>query len=600
MRQELGMAAGAIGALVAVAAGYVFYQANWGTPIAPLSPPAPLSQPVVQPASEPQRQQPAGDQVEPGQVAETPDATPKPDPESASTVAPAFDVVRIEPGGSALVAGTAEPGADVSLHIEGEVIATARADSSGNFVAMFTLPPAETPRVMTLTALSEGTEAAVPSEQSVIVAPPPPLVVAEVRTDDPAGPDPAMPVVGPTETGDVAVADATPPAAAPDHASGDVGVAASSGEDDPAKTADMQDEDVAVSDGDATSRSLGVLGGGGDETAPEADVAATELGAPPADGDAPHVAGEDPTLSDTPGDGTGEPAAQEEVAAADAPAPALTDGDGVTQLGAGEGDAAAQMATDTPQDRAVPGEPVAAAHPEESPAAGMTAEADISVTTPEPGGGPQVADGVDAAAETPVTPQSDAAPVVLLADSEGIKVLQDGGAGPQALQNVTIDTISYDVEGEVELAGRGRGAAAVRIYLDNAPIKTTRIAEDGRWRTPLPEVESGIYTLRVDELAEDGTVTSRSETPFLREEPAVVAAAAAAEGDAAVDADKGTGATAPALRVITVQPGYTLWGIAQSEYGAGELYVRVYNANRDQIRDPHWIYPGQVFTLPGE
>ena len=28
------------------------------------------------------------------------------------------------------------------------------------------------------------------------------------------------------------------------------------------------------------------------------------------------------------------------------------------------------------------------------------------------------------------------------------------------------------------------------------------------------------------------------------------------------------------------------------------LYVRIFEANRDQIRDPDWIYPGQVFSLP--
>ncbi|HSF63961.1 MAG TPA: LysM peptidoglycan-binding domain-containing protein, partial [Paracoccaceae bacterium] len=49
---------------------------------------------------------------------------------------------------------------------------------------------------------------------------------------------------------------------------------------------------------------------------------------------------------------------------------------------------------------------------------------------------------------------------------------------------------------------------------------------------------------------------------------------------------------------VTVQPGFTLWGIAQDRFGSGFLYVQVFEANRDQIRDPDLIYPGQVFTLP--
>ncbi len=106
----------------------------------------------------------------------------------------------------------------------------------------------------------------------------------------------------------------------------------------------------------------------------------------------------------------------------------------------------------------------------------------------------------------------------------------------------------------------------------------------------MPDVAAGVYTLRVDSLAPDGTVTSRVETPFLREEPAVLAAAgekAAAEM-----------AAGQRISAITVQPGHTLWAIAEGRYGEGIEYWTIFRANRDQIRDPDWIYPGQVFTLP--
>jgi LysM repeat protein len=56
---------------------------------------------------------------------------------------------------------------------------------------------------------------------------------------------------------------------------------------------------------------------------------------------------------------------------------------------------------------------------------------------------------------------------------------------------------------------------------------------------------------------------------------------------------------APVVPVtVTVQPGFTLWGIAQANYGDGVLYVQVFEANRDKIKDPDLIYPGQVFTVP--
>ncbi|MDP4891734.1 MAG: LysM peptidoglycan-binding domain-containing protein, partial [Cypionkella sp.] len=49
---------------------------------------------------------------------------------------------------------------------------------------------------------------------------------------------------------------------------------------------------------------------------------------------------------------------------------------------------------------------------------------------------------------------------------------------------------------------------------------------------------------------------------------------------------------------ITVQPGFTLWGIAKQEFGDGVMYVQVFNANKDRIKNPDLIYPGQVFTIP--
>ncbi len=47
-----------------------------------------------------------------------------------------------------------------------------------------------------------------------------------------------------------------------------------------------------------------------------------------------------------------------------------------------------------------------------------------------------------------------------------------------------------------------------------------------------------------------------------------------------------------------MQAGDTLWAIARERYGEGVLYVQVFEANRDAIRDPDLIYPGQVFDLP--
>ena len=127
----------------------------------------------------------------------------------------------------------------------------------------------------------------------------------------------------------------------------------------------------------------------------------------------------------------------------------------------------------------------------------------------------------------------------------------------------------------------------MRVYIDNQPLLEAPIGADGQWRADLPDVDTGTYTLRVDELDAEGTVVSRAETPFRREP---------VEAIQALDAGDLTERAPVAL--ITVQPGNTLWGIARGKYGDGLLYVRVFEANADRIRDPDLIYPGQIFALP--
>ena len=48
----------------------------------------------------------------------------------------------------------------------------------------------------------------------------------------------------------------------------------------------------------------------------------------------------------------------------------------------------------------------------------------------------------------------------------------------------------------------------------------------------------------------------------------------------------------------TVVKGDTLWGIAKKFYGKGSKYTTIYNANKDKIKNPNLIYPGQVLTIP--
>lgn len=49
----------------------------------------------------------------------------------------------------------------------------------------------------------------------------------------------------------------------------------------------------------------------------------------------------------------------------------------------------------------------------------------------------------------------------------------------------------------------------------------------------------------------------------------------------------------------TVVRGDTLWGIARKYYGNGQRWREIFEANKDKIKDPNLIYPGQVFVIPG-
>ena len=55
----------------------------------------------------------------------------------------------------------------------------------------------------------------------------------------------------------------------------------------------------------------------------------------------------------------------------------------------------------------------------------------------------------------------------------------------------------------------------------------------------------------------------------------------------------------PDINTAIVSRGDNLWRISQRIYGQGLRYTVIYGANQGQIRNPHRIYPGQVFVLPG-
>lgn len=210
----------------------------------------------------------------------------------------------------------------------------------------------------------------------------------------------------------------------------------------------------------------------------------------------------------------------------------------------------------------------------------------------------------EAAAETSTETAPETAG--LLVSPEGVSVVESGSPSAAPALPISIETIAYGAAGEVNLSGKAGLGAKLRIYLDEAPIAEAVADDTGKWNAALADVAAGLHVLRVDEVDAAGAVVSRFETPFEREVATQELAAAQTEAAAPEVAPASEPATSepaaaePAAEpiTITVQPGFTLWAIARDTYGDGVLYVQVFEANRDKIKDPDLIYPGQVFTVP--
>lgn len=236
-----------------------------------------------------------------------------------------------------------------------------------------------------------------------------------------------------------------------------------------------------------------------------------------------------------------------------------------------------------------PAPPVESAGQTDQPAQAAEPASAATQDTTQTAQNAEPAQSADAPAAAPApttqteTPTAPTAVAILKSDADGVELVNSPTAMTKL--NISIDTIGYSDDGSVQLSGRATGRdGSVRVYLDNTAMIDLPVDARGRWRGDLPHVDGGVYTLRVDEMSPQGEVVSRAETPFKREDPAVLAAQSGPQ-DAPVKA-------------VTVQTGNTLWAIARDRYGEGVMYVRVFEANRDAIRDPDLIYPGQVFNLP--
>ncbi len=213
------------------------------------------------------------------------------------------------------------------------------------------------------------------------------------------------------------------------------------------------------------------------------------------------------------------------------------------------------------------------------------------------------------------------------------KVVQAPSTGLPA-KEVQLSAVDYDEQGNIVFQGRVTAGGTVRFYVDNQVVGDTKADDAGNWifkgSTP---IAPGTHTLRADEIDAVGKVLSRAELPFLREEAEKVIAATETEQPAAlpVAPAQETAATpdqvqpksaepvAPAevaVQTVTnsnnvvitttpgkpsriiIQPGNNLWRISRQVYGKGQMFTVIWEANREQIKNPNRVYPGQILSAP--
>ena len=510
-------------------------------------------------------------------------------------VKPTFDVVSVDPDGTAVVAGRAAPGASVTLQIGDKAIGSALASDRGEWVI---IPDELIPggaQSLSLEATSPSGGEPVKSAQVATI------VLPDATTEgSPVGGSPAA---GGLSEVDIAAsqassADTTPapaevPVAVPDRVAGSASSPAPGESEPTAVTADATpapaEAPVAVPDrvaesgstpapsevspttsvGEAASSPIVVAEAAREVEAARPDLAVVAETAPAA----PTV-----TAAEEPLPTPGQADSRQELASL--PVAPTADGRSEDTAGADTASAARTLLGQPAGAAGSAGEVQSqstAATSEQTKGDGSPATAPIASITPN---APAPAAAAPSQGEGSSS-RSSGAMVVLSQPGEASRVLQSGEQPQAAPPPITFDSVDYDDAGRVIVAGQVEAGADVRAYINNEILGDAQANEQGRWTLRATrDIKPGAYELRVDQIDQAGLVIARASAPFRPVSPDIVARARA-RGE------------------VVIQPGDNLWTIARNLYGQGTLYTVIYNANTNQIIDPDLIYPGQLLMTPG-
>lgn len=177
---------------------------------------------------------------------------------------------------------------------------------------------------------------------------------------------------------------------------------------------------------------------------------------------------------------------------------------------------------------------------------------------------------------------------------------------PSVRAGVAIIVVEAEDAGTLYASGTAAKDASVRLYLNETYLATAKVGSEGKWSLKVAKgITPGSYNVRVDDVeVATGKVLSRAEVKFDFAPKAADASAATetqsastAESQAAMSKDA-SAVVVDSIKTATVVRGDSLWRISKKIYGSGFRYTVIHRANKEQIRNPDLIYPGQVFVVP--
>ena len=264
----------------------------------------------------------------------------------------------------------------------------------------------------------------------------------------------------------------------------------------------------------------------------------------------------------------------------------------------------------------------------------------VTATTSAPHAAPAVrSDATPATTEAPLARAATQAPTALaVAEANPAAIAAELSGPPEAAgkdqSSLAIDIVRVEAGGDAVIAGRAAPDASVDLLRGGERLDRAVADASGQFVMVPPRLPAGSYVLTLSANLPDGTVTSRgvavtvndagpsaraaksgaeyvpetasqprpASEPRLRtgkpQESAGLQPAHAIHARSVSDQGASSPAVGHANSSKVVSRGDSLWRISRITYGDGARFALVYRANRDRIRNPNLIYPGQNLVLP--